>query len=77
MEWKNLLHLLSQGYAYIFGLLFCQANVNSHHPIEGELPTARIFVWGGYVESENCLKKHKRITIEWKPYKVIFFVFHI
>ena len=45
---KKLLHLLSQGYANIFCLLFCQAGVNSHNPIGGKnFCPHLLFFWGG------------------------------
>ena len=50
---KKLLHLLSQGYACIFCLLFCLASVNSHHPIGKKIFRRHaLFFGGGYIESD-------------------------
>ena len=53
---KNLLHPLNQGYAYIFCLLFCQAGVNSHHPIGGKNSDRAHFFWEGL---------HKKWKLAW------------
>ena len=56
---------LGINYVYIFGLLFCQASVNSHHPIGGKNFRLRsLFLWRGYIESENCFETNKGSTIE-------------
>ena len=52
---------LSKGYAYIFHLLFCQAGMNSHHPIGIQTFDVGYFFLG---EGKKKLKTVLKLILE-------------